>query len=116
MAINSKKKGRLYGLVNNNPWTRNSQESKRRIAPAPPKSNPSKMNLSAILTGRRRRPSIINSASKREEIGLPNVDLNNANLSTQSYDNMGEQGPENRGGERRAPFLSNTGPGKKQDY
>ena len=91
------KKGGLR-MINSNPWTRESGVDRTQSV-----NRKARLNLSSILTGRRKEPK-----QSPSSMGLPN--------KTNYREPANESLVENRGGERRAPFLSNTGPGKKKGY
>ena len=95
MAYGKKGKSRM---INANPWTRESGTDRSSIV-----NRRARLNLSSILTGRRPEP-----AKSASSMGLPE--------KTNYIEPSNESLTENRGGERRAPFLSNTGPGKKKTY
>ena len=84
------KKKPMKGMVNRNPWTRDSEDNPRAIRR--PSMRRSKTFPSRILTSK--------AFSDRMTTGV--------NISGKANNRM-----ERRGGARRAPFLSNTGPEKK---
>ena len=84
--------------INENPWTREAGTDRTGDV-----HRRAKLNLSSILTGRQSKP-----AKSASSLGLPKK----TNYTQPANENL----IENRGGERRAPFLSNTGPGKKKTY
>ena len=79
------------GVVNRNPWTRDSQDNPETIKRQP--MNRKKTFPSRILTSK--------AFANRMTTGV--------NISKSANNNSMEK----RGGARRAPFLSNTGPEKK---
>tara|TARA_R100001463_G_scaffold53743_2_gene104774 strand:+ start:5064 stop:5381 length:318 start_codon:yes stop_codon:yes gene_type:complete len=100
------KKSQKNRTINRNPWTRESQGK-----PFSGNLNTSmfKRTPTGILTGDRNNagstnPSgnFTNPMSSRFNQGIKPIANNQSSMS------------ENRGGARRAPFLSNTGPGKKK--
>ena len=74
--------------INRNPWTRDAQDRPASMNRAPLRRNTS---TAGILTGRK--------SPSRSTGFIQGPNMNNT---------------ERRGGARRAPFLSNTGPGKKR--
>tara|TARA_R110002020_G_scaffold45737_2_gene130639 strand:+ start:2956 stop:3228 length:273 start_codon:yes stop_codon:yes gene_type:complete len=89
MAYGKKKPAK--GMVNRNPWTRDSQDNPTTIKR--PSVKRSQTFPSRILTSKSFSDKMTTGVS------MPNKPNN--------------KGMEKRGGARRAPFLSNTGPEKK---
>jgi hypothetical protein len=102
----SKKNRMGTKFVNKNPWTRESQSPRSSRRVVSPKVNTNALNLSFVLTGR------------KPPLGRKSSPMNPMNVGSNRYMPASQKpkGQENRGGSRRAPFLSNTGPGRKTKY